>query len=99
MRTTHYLPAFTTRDDQQRQRAICGQFVTLADVAIEETTPTCVGCRVYVENVDEGEGDGPMDDDRADHQIPLRGRMSRYDRLQALADSGCDTWAERDCLR
>ena len=28
-----------------------------------------------------------------------RRRLTRYERLEALADSGCDTWAEYDGLR
>jgi len=35
--------------------------------------------------------------DRDDH-APRR-RLTRYERLEALADSGCDTWEEYEGLR
>ena len=41
-------------------------------------------------------GGEPMTD-RDDHAT--RRRLTRYERLEALADSGCDTWAEARCER
>ena len=35
-----------------------------------------------------------IEDDRADHQIPARRRLTRHEQLEGLADLGCDTWAE-----
>lgn len=35
-----------------------------------------------------------LEDDRADHQIPPRRRLTRHEQLEGLADLGCDTWAE-----
>lgn len=91
---THYIEAFTTRDARGRQQAACGVFVALGVVAQPETAPTCPHCLIYVEGVSESEGDPDFEDDRADHQMPARTPLSRFDRLQALADAGFDTWSE-----
>ena len=48
--------------------------------AQHSTEPSCWGCKAWLE----GQGDEPQ---------PAR-RLTRYEQLQALADSGFDTWQE-----
>lgn len=91
---THYITPFTARNAEGHEQAACGQFVPASLVAPAETAPTCPFCLVYVEGIEESTGDGPIYDDRADHLIPSSRRLSRYEQLEALADSGCDTYEE-----
>ena len=110
MQHTHYVKGFTRRDEHGHEETACGQFVGAADVAPIGYTPTCWGCRLWLHEVDhshttpterarvlariteaEPYGGEPMTD-RDDHAT--RRRLTCYERLEALADSGCDTWAE-----
>ena len=51
-RLTHYVPFFTRKDAQGRQEAVCGTYVPLTQTVRVEQTPTCPGCRVWVEQVE-----------------------------------------------
>lgn len=107
---THYVKGFTRRDEHGREETACGQFVGASEVAPLRYTPTCWGCAMWLHSLDhphttpterarvlariteaEPYGGEPMTD-RDDHA--RRRRLTRYERLEALADSGCDTWAE-----
>lgn len=95
MNRTHYVQGFTRRDAKGRQETACGQFVALEQVAKTGIEPTCWGCATWLKSLD----DTPMEDDRADHLIPPRRRLTRYEQLEALADAGCDTREEYEGLR
>lgn len=79
-RHTHYVAAFPARAPlpDGRQLAVCHTYVTTDEVVKPEAEPTCWGCKAWVEGL----------------ELPRRSRLTRHDQLQALADSGCDTWEE-----
>ena len=52
MQHTHILPFFTRRDEQGREQAVCGVYVTAADMAPAERVPTCWGCAMWLHDVD-----------------------------------------------
>lgn len=81
---THYVAKFTTKNDQGEQRAVCGEFVPDRLVAPLGVQPRCWGCRAWFNALEA--------DAREDR--PAGRRLTRHEQLQALADSGCDTWAE-----
>lgn len=88
MSYTHCCDGFTHRDAQGQQETACGLFVPVEQVAPTGVRPDYWGCAAWLDSLDEAY------DDRADHLIPPRRRLSRYEQLEALADAGCDTWAE-----
>ena len=49
---THYVPAFTRRDEQGRQQTACREFVPAAEVAPLGHTPTCWGCALWLHEVE-----------------------------------------------
>lgn len=67
------------------------------EVEHPHTTPT-ERARVLARTT-EAEPYGADYDDRADHQIPARRRLTRHEQLEALADAGCDTYEEYEGLR
>ena len=109
MVTKHYLPAFVRRDADGREQAVCGTFITAAERLVPGDQTDCWGCRLWLHEVEhphvtpqerarvlaqitEETPYGEPMTDRDDH-APRR-RLTRYERLEALADSGCDTWSE-----
>ena len=48
----HVLPFFTRRDAEGREQAVCGAFVTAAELAPTETAPSCWGCALWLDNLD-----------------------------------------------
>lgn len=76
---THYVPAFTRKNAQGQQETACRLFVPASQVVPSGVRPTCWGCAAWLDG----------EDDR-----PVRRRLTRHEQLQALADSGCDTWEE-----
>lgn len=81
---THYVASFTVRNAQGEQRAVCGEFVPASLVAPLGIEPRCWGCRAWFNALEA--------DAREDR--PAGRRLTRHEQLQALADSGCDTWEE-----
>jgi hypothetical protein len=49
---THYIPAFTRRDTAGQQQTVCGVYIPASQQVGVEQTPTCPGCRVWVEQVE-----------------------------------------------
>jgi len=49
---SHILPFFTRRERDGREEAVCGTYVTAADLAPANTTPTCWGCALWLEEVE-----------------------------------------------
>jgi len=47
----HYIAAYTLNGPNGTQQAVCGQFVTAADLAPVGHTPTCWGCALWLHNV------------------------------------------------
>lgn len=86
---THYVPAFTMRSPAGLQETVCGLFVDPSRIARTGVRPTCWGCAGWLDGnePEEPEVDRP------------RRRLTRDERLQAMADAGCDTWEEYEGLR
>lgn len=75
---THYIASFTQTNERGEQRAVCGEFVRQGIVAPLGIEPTCWGCSMWFEGLER----------------PRQRRLTRHEQLQALADSGCDTWED-----
>jgi hypothetical protein len=91
----HYVAAFTRKDAEGREQSVCGQFIEPSGRLKPGERTDCWGCNLWFHEV-EHPHTTPTErarvTDRDDH-APRR-RLTRYERLEALADSGCDTWAE-----
>lgn len=114
MQHTHYVKGFTRRDEHGHEETACGQFVGASQVAPIGYTPTCWGCAMWLHSLDhphttpterarvlaqitEETPYGEPMTDRDDHAT--RRRLTRYEQLEALADSGYDTREEYEGLR
>lgn len=50
-RHTHYVPAFTRKNEQGQQETACRMFVSPANVAPLGVTPSCWGCALWLHEV------------------------------------------------
>ena len=53
MTRKHYIGAFTRRDAQGREQAICGQFVTPAETLHVGEETSCWGCAFYLQQLEQ----------------------------------------------
>jgi len=51
-RHTHYVPAFTRKNEQGQQETACRMFVSAANVAPLGVTPSCWGCALWLHEVE-----------------------------------------------
>ena len=49
---THYVPAMTRRNEQGQEQAICGTYVSAAQIAPADRTPQCWGCALWLHEVE-----------------------------------------------
>lgn len=77
---SHYVAKFTVTNAHGEQRAVCGEFVPARLVVPLGVRPKCWGCRAWFDGLEV--------------EPQPRRRLTRHEQLQALADSGRDTWEE-----